>query len=62
MAVRAALRAKDRPWELDWEATRASSVSALMGTGAGEGGERNVELLSCVASGSSVPSLVLLPS
>lgn len=59
MAASTALRAKDRPWELDLEATRASSASALMGTGAGEEGERNVELLSCVASGNSVPSPVL---
>lgn len=59
MAASTALRAKDRPWELDLEATRASSASALMGTGAGEEGERNVELLSCVASGNSAPSLVL---
>lgn len=59
MAASAGLRAKDRPWELDREAARASSASALMGTGAGEEGERKVELLSCVASGSSAPSLVL---
>lgn len=59
VAASAALRAKDRPWELGREATRASSVSALTGMGAGGGGGHNVELWSCVASGSSAPSLVL---
>lgn len=37
-----------------------ASVAWAQGTGAGEGGEHSIEPLSCVALGSSVPSLALL--